>query len=160
MQRRCKHPAPKCKWFCGYLAHVALCEFNKPALSCLTWPQSCPVHLGYTHEGRHKILAVLHWSFPHFYLITSVNLHDDNPQIQTIAPYLPLVIARVFECLISLEHMAKRLERSLGHSHLSRLTAFCRYLCQPAFQLQTRDFVLYLLKSAGKSFVYSDVKDK
>lgn len=38
-----------------------------------------------------------------------------------LLPTLPLVIARVFECLISLEHVAKRIERCLGHSLLSRL---------------------------------------
>lgn len=46
--------------FYGYFAHVALCEFNKSMLSYLSWPQSCPVHLGCRSEGLHKIVATLH----------------------------------------------------------------------------------------------------
>lgn len=35
------------------MAHVALatCEFNKPTLSCLMRPQSCPVQLGYMYKA-------------------------------------------------------------------------------------------------------------
>lgn len=44
--------------------HMSRCvNFINLLLSCLTWPQSCPDHLGYMCEGLHKILAVLNWFF-------------------------------------------------------------------------------------------------
>lgn len=96
----------------------------------------------------------------HFCLITFVNLLDASPQIQTVAPYPPLVTGRVFECLMSLEHMDEQTEQYLGHAQLPRFIASRRYLPQPAFHLQARDFVLCLLKALGNFFVYGVVEDK
>lgn len=56
--------------------------------------------------------------------------------------------------------MDEQTEQYLGHAQLPRFIPSRRYLPQPAFHLQTKDFVLCLLKAVGKSFVYGDVEDK
>lgn len=96
------------------MAHVALaaCEFNKPTLSCLIWPQSYPVQLGYMYKTK-KSLTVLLWTFPHFSWSISASLHDGSSQTWQL---LLLFIAGVFKWLMSPECTAKSTEGSWGIS--------------------------------------------
>lgn len=132
------------------MAHVALVtrEFNKPTLSCLTWPQSYPVHLGYMYKGTKKNLTALPWSFPPFLLNHFCQLTWWQFSDMAITAFYSL---QEYSNGWSVLTVWPRGQRGLWGISSFRIHWFHRSLHQPVVHRQTRGFVLHLLNSVNLS---------